>query len=291
VNTLQNAIPTSNDLVGIFSDVPPQGTTATATRTYDSRQRRRKVHTYYETFRTNLLQHVLSTADLNEQDAARIVTVFGANIDSYSGPESKSTFRAGFKVWSKEWCTRYATLTATVTPLLPALTRLAQSIPGLLGDDYRLVTDRLLSNLHQYPGHVQDTAAFADWAAEWVTREVRNCIALAKWIEVHQGIVHHGLLEILADCKDLVYDGLVDELASEVWHWVSLHVNELLEPGAPLHLRLRARAVDTAHGWKTQRLRDGIKYVTNFEPLEDAPDKKEDIDDRTCNRTVCRVQY
>lgn len=249
-------------------------------------QRRRKVHTYFQTLTAELRDAIFIAAPtLDIFDAEFIITRFADRLDDYDGPETKQTFRLGFRAWAVEWISKVAKLTVLAKQLIPALAKLAESSASLTHDDCQQVAQRLLYNLHRFPSHSNDQDHFTEWTAAWVQNEVRNMLLLAEWIKEHRLIVYHGIQSILRDCRDLADDGTVEELAADVWHWVSLHANELLEDGAPLHLRLRARAVDTAQGWKTQRIRgpryeDADAFETTADPFHGRG-----------RRVTCRVEY
>src|ERR1035437_8813535 len=115
---------------------------------YDATQRRRKLLAYYKAFTTSRLTKAVFTPshltksvrsaspEATEQEIARIGQLLFSQLDSYNGPETKKAMRLGFQKWATEWVSRYSRLLEVSTPLVPALTRLAESIPGLFSEDY-----------------------------------------------------------------------------------------------------------------------------------------------------------
>jgi hypothetical protein len=240
---------------------------------YDATQRRRKLSAYYKAFTTSrLTKAVLTPSHLTqavhsaspvatEQEVSRIGQLLFAQIDSFNGPETKQAMRLGFHKWATEWVSRYSRLLEVSTPLVPALTRLAESIPGLFPEDYPRVVARVLDCLHQYPGIVTDLGHFTEWISEQTLYHVRATIELVVWIEVHSGAAYDGIWSVLAGLRDLGADeSTADELSCDLWSYVAAHATSFVDSDVPLKSRFRALGVEFAHNWKASRLYSRGKF-------------------------------
>ena len=220
------------------------------------KQRRRQTLRYFGATGTQraIRDAISETApSLTVFDTERIVTLLAERLDSYSGPPDRFEFRA----WAVSWAARAALLTAVAKPMLPELAEFVRTIPGLPLTEAGLVAGRLLNKLHEYPGHAEDLPEFRAWAKSWVLWETQCVLELARWIDEHRSAVNRGLWSVLSECSDLGANELTaDELQCDVWRWVAGHVPELLQPGAPLPIRLCQRARFVARAWRTERLRE-----------------------------------
>lgn len=237
---------------------------------------RRRVRRYLHAQKTQraMKESILgvSTA-LNHVDVKRIIECFAVRLNDYLEIDDRRTFRES----AVKWVTRIAKLTVFAKLLTHQRTEEAAKVSGVGEGHSRVVADTILRHLDQYRGNDEDFGDFAEWAFAWTTRQSQLVVELNRWIVEHRKAVHTGLWEVLRTCGGLgvgqfAPDGkhpIAEELACDVWLWASQNMEDLFSGNrAPIHIRLRRRAIWVARRWKLYRVREKRRFASIDEASE-----------------------
>ena len=159
-----------------------------------------------------------------------------------------------FRVAAVAFVMRQAQLTAEVRAMMPQLSTVAASVPGCRNFGHAAMMT--YQRTTEYAGDADDTDALTAWAVQTVRSEAEAVVAFAGWIKDHQKAVVSGIWEVLTTSLDLGIEGVADELAAQVWRWVSLNAVDLMNSEVPIHIRLWRKAHWTARAWRTSRLNE-----------------------------------
>lgn len=226
---------------------------------------RRRAHDRFISTRTQeaLSDAIYAVQTVTVFDHARIVEQLAARLNEYLNVSHLKEFRNK----AVSFVTRQAELAAKIHVLMPELVEVARGVRGC--QDSGHIAAMIYRRTPEYTGSIEDADALREWATATTVGEAEGVAALAAWIEEHRKIVFDGIWSIFRDCLDLgIHDGVIDELAADVWRWASHNTVSLLESNVPIHLRLRGKASSVARTWKTIYLRERENKGGEFVKLE-----------------------